>query len=61
MTHKWAGVLGVMFGVLLFAAPMFAHHGAAAYDTTGTDTLKGTIEEFEFHQSTLPALFRSAR
>jgi len=27
---------------------MFAHHGAAAYDTSQTTTLKGTVVEFDF-------------
>ena len=33
---------------LLSAGPMFAHHGAAAYDTSQTTTLKGTVVEFDF-------------
>ncbi len=28
---------------LLVAVPMFAHHGAASYDTTKMTTLKGTV------------------
>jgi hypothetical protein len=32
----------------LFAVPMFAHHGGAAYDTTQTVALKGTVVEFDF-------------
>jgi Family of unknown function (DUF6152) len=34
--------------ILLLAGPMFAHHGAAAYDTTQTVSLKGTVVEFDF-------------
>lgn len=48
MTHKGPGILGVTCLLVLSAIPVFAHHGAAAYDTTGTVTLKGTIEDFEF-------------
>jgi hypothetical protein len=33
---------------LLMVAPLFAHHGAANYDTVNTATLKGTITEFRF-------------
>jgi len=32
----------------LFAVPMFAHHGGAAYDTSQTVSLKGTVVEFDF-------------
>jgi hypothetical protein len=34
--------------ILLFAGPMFAHHGGAAYDTSQTVSLKGTVIEFDF-------------
>jgi hypothetical protein len=33
---------------LFIAGPMFAHHGGAAYDTSQTTTLKGTVVEFQF-------------
>ena len=35
----------VLFGSL---APVFAHHGNAAYDETKEVTLKGTVTEFEW-------------
>ena len=34
--------------VLIIALPVFAHHGNAAYETTKTVTLTGTIRDFEF-------------
>ena len=33
---------------LLIAAPLFAHHGGANYDTVNFSTMKGTITEFRF-------------
>lgn len=37
-----------MAGVLLLAAPVFAHHGAAAYDTSKSTTIVGKVVEFQF-------------
>src|SRR5579864_5274308 len=34
--------------VLIIALPLFAHHGNAAYETTKTVTVQGTITDFEF-------------
>jgi hypothetical protein len=34
--------------LLSAAAPLFAHHGNAAYDETKEVTLKGTVTEFEW-------------
>lgn len=34
--------------VLIIALPSFAHHGNAAYDTTKTVTVQGTITDFQF-------------
>ena len=48
MTRKLTVILGAAVFVLLLAGPMFAHHGAAAYDTSQTTTLKGTVVEFDF-------------
>lgn len=33
---------------LIFVTPLWAHHGAAAYDPTKTVTLKGIVTEFKF-------------
>ncbi len=43
MVILWASIV-----VLSVASPMFAHHGAAAYDTTQDVSLKGTVVEFQF-------------
>lgn len=46
MTRKLS-VFSCAAVVLLFAGPMFAHHGGAAYEGTPT-TIKGTVVEFQF-------------
>jgi hypothetical protein len=48
MTRKPMVILCAAGVALLLAGPMFAHHGAAAYDTSQTTTLKGTVVDFEF-------------
>lgn len=48
MTRKWIVMLCTGAAVLMFAGPMFAHHGGAAYETSQTTTIKGTVEEFQF-------------
>jgi len=48
MTRKLMIILCAAVGVLLFSGPMFAHHGAAAYDTSQMTSLKGTVVDFEF-------------
>jgi hypothetical protein len=35
-------------GLLMLSAPMFAHHGVAAYDMTKLTTVKGTVTDFQF-------------
>ncbi len=37
-----------LLGCLIAAAPLFAHHGTAAFDTTAMVTVKGTVTEFVF-------------
>jgi len=38
------------FAVLLMvAAPIFAHHGTSAYETTKLTTVKGTVTDFQFN------------
>jgi|SRR5437016_4568868 len=44
-TRRWSALAVT---ALVFAFPVFAHHGTAAYDTTKTVTIKGTITDFEF-------------
>jgi hypothetical protein len=48
MTRKLTVIFYAAVAVILFAGPMFAHHGAAAYDTSENTTLKGTVVEFDF-------------
>lgn len=48
MTRKLTVILCLGAAVFLFAGPIFAHHGAAAYDTSQNTTLKGTVVDFEF-------------
>ena len=48
MTRKLTVILGAGVVLLLVAGPLFAHHGAAAYDTSQNTTLKGTVVEFDF-------------
>jgi hypothetical protein len=35
-------------GFLIASAPLFAHHGASAYDSKKLTTLKGTVIDFQF-------------
>jgi len=35
-------------GVLIASAPVFAHHGASAYESKKLTTLKGTVTDFKF-------------
>ncbi len=43
MKNKSLAVLVVAAGLLLFAAPLFAHHSAAMYDSEHPVTLTGTV------------------
>ncbi len=36
----------IFLGLLTVSVPLFAHHGAAAYDTTKKITVKGTVTEW---------------
>jgi DNA/RNA endonuclease YhcR with UshA esterase domain len=35
--------------LLVLAAPISAHHGTSAYDTTKLTTVKGTVTDFQFN------------
>ena len=48
MKSRLFAVLALAVGVLMLAAPLVAHHGTAAYDTTTTVTVSGTVTEFRF-------------
>ena len=46
------GLLALFAGfavLVVVSAPMFAHHGTAAYDTTKLTTVKGTVTDFQFN------------
>lgn len=47
MARKFSGILLGTVALFLFACPMLAHHGGAAFESTPI-TLKGTVEEFDF-------------
>jgi hypothetical protein len=40
------------------SAPLLAHHGAAAYDTTRMVTVKGTVTDFQFVNPHAEVFFR---
>ena len=47
---NWLLKLFAGFAVLVVvSAPMFAHHGTSAYDTTKLTTVKGTVMDFQFN------------
>jgi hypothetical protein len=45
MAHK-LGIVAVMAGVVAFAVPLFAHHGAASFDSGKTVMVNGTVTEY---------------
>jgi hypothetical protein len=48
MKNKLINFCRVAVGLLIISSPVFAHHGAAAYDTTKSTTVKGKVVEFLF-------------
>jgi hypothetical protein len=46
MRTRQIGIFAVIAGLLIASAPLFAHHGAASFDTTKKVTLKGTVVEW---------------
>jgi hypothetical protein len=48
MKSRWSAVVALAAGVVVVAPSLFAHHGTAAYDTTTTVTVSGTVTEFRF-------------
>ena len=48
MKTKLLTLFGLAVGLLMLSAPIFAHHGASAYDTKKLTTLKGTVTDFQF-------------
>jgi hypothetical protein len=43
--------------LLIVSVPIFAHHGASAYDTKKLTTLKGTVTDFQFMNPHTALLF----
>ena len=43
---KKLGIVALTVGVFALSAPVFAHHGAASFDTSKTLNLKGTVTEY---------------
>jgi hypothetical protein len=48
LRRKLAILLAATVALFLVSAPIFAHHGTAAYDLEKSVTLKGTVTQFEF-------------
>jgi uncharacterized protein DUF6152 len=48
MKHGSFHLLAVAIGLIVVSAPMFAHHGTAAYDLSRTVTVKGKVTKFNF-------------
>jgi hypothetical protein len=45
MAHKLV-IVACLIGFLAFSVPLFAHHGAASFDTSKTVTVMGTVTEY---------------
>jgi hypothetical protein len=48
MKTRASNFLALIVGLLVLSIPAFAHHGAAAYDTSKTVSVKATITDFQF-------------
>ncbi len=48
MKSKVSTSLMLPVSFLIVSIPMFAHHGAAAYDVTNLVTIKGIVTDFQF-------------
>lgn len=46
MKYRTIAILALAAGFLLVSVPLFAHHGAASFDTTKKVTVKGTVVEW---------------
>ena len=46
MRIKLTAISAVVVGLLAVSVPLFAHHGNAAYDSTKTVAVKGTVTEY---------------
>jgi Family of unknown function (DUF6152) len=48
MKRTIPSLIAVIAAFLVISIPAFAHHGDAAYDTTKSVTVKGTVTDFQF-------------
>src|SRR5262245_49783234 len=48
MKNKFATLTTVAFTIVALGLPLFAHHGASAYDRTKKMTVKATVTEFKW-------------
>ena len=48
MRNTWITVLVFVVSALVLSVPVFAHHGAAAYDISKNITVTGTVTAFEY-------------
>lgn len=46
MRHRLVAFSTAILGLLIVSIPLFAHHGAATFDTTKKVTVKGTVVEW---------------
>jgi hypothetical protein len=46
MISKLRNISFLVVGLLAISVPLFAHHGNAAYDTSKTVTVKGTVTDY---------------
>ncbi len=47
-----------LIALIAIAAPLFAHHGTAAFDTSKEVTIKGTITDFVFSNPHVQVFFK---
>jgi hypothetical protein len=48
IARKAVKLLALAAGMLLVSVGLWAHHGQAGYDTTGTVTVNGSVTDFQF-------------
>jgi hypothetical protein len=48
MKTRSLALFALAAGLLAVSAPIFAHHGASAYDSKKLTTLKGTVTDYQF-------------
>ena len=50
MRHTFLATAVLGIGLMVSSAPVLAHHGGSAYDTSKMTTLTGTVKTFDFIQ-----------